>query len=408
MRVKTALGILALGMMVAWLLTYPGPLTNARVSVSSKNTLGSTRSPSDVQDIFSEADLLVAENNLFWRHSVFGPPNISIYDIRNPLALTPIAEIPLPADDEGWMGLAVDGDRLYGLAMWWDQHLKSELIVYDISNMWDIKPIVSFGNWNREREPLQGRWPEKALDEITTQVFKVGDYLHIDDLIEAPISIFRVNEVERRLEYVAGYGAGSLLVASGSRAYTADQGEEEWSLGVAIYDISDPTQPVKMSDERLWEMTKDYFGLGYIVVNEPYLYRLDWDENEQPFLQIIDVTDPLQPRRLSLTLLEKKPYLDMKVVGNRLFILSGFPQQEGGGEGFNELNIFDVSDPKRPFLIQRYQILMNFFTQLVIISVSNHCVYMASRDFNGPHDIYVVCTSSSLKHKTYAPLQQRN
>lgn len=144
------------------------------------------------------------------------------------------------------------------------------------------------------------------------------------------------------------------VVVIGQHAYVAD-----WETGFQIVDISDPAHP-----RRVGECSINGWARR-LVVRDNYAYVAsapirDGQSNQGGGLQVIDVSDPTQPRVVGEHTYFNSPCVwcvgsayDVAVKGNYAF-LAEEEAQLIGGEPRGTLAVFDISDPTFPWLVTSF------------------------------------------------------
>ena len=124
------------------------------------------------------------------------------------------------------------------------------------------------------------------------------------------------------------HGDANNVTVSGSFAYVAD-----YSRGLTILDISDPTSP---------ELVSNYITNGYsysVAISDTFAYMAD----SQNGLQVFDISDPASPELVG-NCDTNGTAIDVKIVGTLAYV----------ADYAAGLQIIDISDPTSPTLIGNY------------------------------------------------------
>ena len=161
-------------------------------------------------------------------------------------------------------------------------------------------------------------------------------------------------------------GRAGAVAASGDLLLVGTSGP---SPGIEIFDISDPSQPRRIA---LWEPEQGQLAFHPSRRGLTISGSLAWINAEHPGLLVIDISNPSHPITASHKV-GGVGYLD--ITGDRLFGYRWAATQDGGGYQLQE---FDVSDPANPRLVGQMPAGAYVADPAAITVVDNH-VYLASR-----------------------------
>jgi len=133
------------------------------------------------------------------------------------------------------------------------------------------------------------------------------------------------------------------VIVSGNYAYVmSDQGIKV----IHIIDINDPLVPVEVSNYAL-----EYNVLGFIDVRDDYIFVVNtvWSEVNHSSLQVIDVSDPQNPKAIGESDYFDGIAIDISISNNMAYILT-----DDWDIGKNRLYKFDISIPTNPQIIANY------------------------------------------------------
>ncbi len=175
----------------------------------------------------------------------------------------------------------------------------------------------------------------------------VGDYAYITDFNYAELHIYDVSNVESpkyvsSIDLSIGYAPWDSLgtvKVQGNYAYVYFSSGElggYYNMYVVIVDVSDPSNPVKVSQSASITTGNPSYDLD---VQGNYVYVAD---NQDSQLEIIDVTNPSSPvrvKRVSVTAPGS-----VVISGNYAYTI---PEQTAN----DPISIIDISDPPNAFLV---------------------------------------------------------
>lgn len=210
--------------------------------------------------------------------------NIYIFDVSNPLSPQTLPILSTPYDDV-WQYLDAAGDRLYVFSLlgYVNAQAQNAVHVYDMSDPQSPNYLAQIS--------VGGTRPPKGI-----RVSDDNQYLHLWYYELNGVALYDIHDLVNT-QYVASYLNDCIpkhLRFSSQWAIVQSErcGETENS-SVAIYDLSEPTSPVKLSGQALETLTQK---TSFYDINGTTLYLLtDGKSSSYDDLKIIDVTNPANP-----------------------------------------------------------------------------------------------------------------
>ncbi|NQU05918.1 MAG: hypothetical protein HQ568_07480, partial [Calditrichaeota bacterium] len=209
-------------------------------------------------------------------------------------------------------------------------------------------------------------------------VFVVGDYAYIGEVSRWSIGpgnlrIVDISDPENPEEISNFDTQGSLwdICVSGDYAYAAMSGEHQCSYGLLVFDVSDPTNPL-----RAGYYLPDWNGAESISIVDDYAYMSFHDG-----LHIIDISDPTNPEDLSTCEIEW-PARDLSIFENHAYEI-GYDWDDVYGF----LRAIDVSDPTNPEQVSFYQFEGYRPERLCI---TNETAYVIGGNFTHYHNYHEI------------------
>ncbi len=358
------------------------------VSAGSVNDVG-TYTPSLEPQIPLEQNgegLQVRGNLVFSSTSLPDHPHsIIIYDITDPLAPQQLAVIPRPEGGAGWREFDVQGDFLYAFALYQDWDFRGRVYIFDVSN-----PKVPVELTHIKGPGLFGFGFPQLI-----RASEDNRYLHLTETSTdwpLPVQVYDITDLENP-QLVAGYSyeCGALdLTLVGQRAYVKlDTCPDEPPLTrtMAIFDISDPTEPNLVSDDTLKTLTSN--AIGFDVWQEK-LYVETVDDllggEYSCELRAIDVANPAEPILLGMDDLGSASGCGgwgLRVWNDTLYYPTSSDLK------WMEMQLYDVRYPVDISLTSRYRLPVqgNGFHPF---DVKDTCVYWDTYDYS--HGLFGMCT----------------
>ncbi len=209
----------------------------------------------------------------------------------------------------------------------------------------------------------------------------VGDYAYIAALFDDGVSIIDISDpaspthVGSITDDDVTLLAGAYdIVVVGDYAYVTSKDDD----GLEILDVSDPTSPTHVGslvdDKTTYTNPRnDMSEMANLAVVGDYAYVGQYYGG----LEIIDVSDPTNPIRISSVLsdvsdLSFTPW-DVKIVGDYAYVAS----MNSG------LSIIDISDPANPFHVSSVLYEDIDFRGLDTIEISGDYAFMLGKNDNG-------------------------
>ncbi len=323
--------------------------------------------------------------------------NIMVFDISKPLSPQQLSVIPVPEGSEAWQEFDVQGDFLYAFEFLYRYGYSGSVHIFDVSNPKAPVEVVQIDGPGFYGFGFPGLIKASADNR----------YLHLSASSPDPILVYDISDLSQPY-VIATYAdecTSQNLTLAGQRAYvvrTSCEGETSQTFSMAIYDLSNPTAPVLISDDKLRELT---LGVSSFDESGDKLYLNTSEDlgsgNKLCGIRIVDVADPTQP-----VLLGKIEWnatgcgTGIRAKDNLLYFINNF-----GLYDWDELQTYDVSDPENISLVARYQLpkqLNNFYPY----DLKDNCVYWMRR--YSTTGLYAMCTagvaaSTPTPTSTHAP-----
>ncbi len=147
-------------------------------------------------------------------------------------------------------------------------------------------------------------------------------------------------------------GSATLVIVTNNRAFLDDS-------GMKIYDVANPSSPA-----YLGAATNTTLRLRTLAGNRAFLL------NEYGGFMIYDVSDPANPFSLGHTNLYRPD--GVAVSGDYAYVVGTFLE----GTNKSSLQIFNISDPANPFLVQRVSIPPSDTLNWISIAISGDRAYI--------------------------------
>lgn len=301
--------------------------------------------------------LIIVKGQHVFLNGYLSYSTIMIIDASNPIALRQLGTIVIPPEpSQEWISFDVVGDRLYAYelrrANW--ESWEGVVHIYDISEPESPIELTQVG-------PLPG-FPSAV------RVSEDNKFMHITNSGIFGIAIFDISDLSH-VRQVTTYAGASIIESltvrySYIRSYYGDDSFLE------IYDISDINKPVLVSDRVLQNMT---IGMEDFDIENGYLYTESTKGTPIEVIcqiQIIDISDPLQPIKLKqFDLNDCWSANNISVDNEQLFIHI----HRGNGPLWEEVRVYDISNSSEVAVSTSYQWLYNHaFTHF---DVSDTCIY---------------------------------
>ena len=315
--------------------------------------------------------------------------NILIYDISEPLAAHLLGVIPPPAGGQGWMEFDVVDNRLYAFEL----HIGAPpwegiLHVYDVSN-----PGLP-----AELTQIQGLFMPFGFPGYV-KASADNRYVHLSHSDEEGIIIYDISDLSqpRRVSTYATECSSGEFSLRGQYAYVHRDCDVSFqAFEIAVYDIADPMHPKLVSNESLRELTLyvtsfDFDALG----NDIYIATSQHVEGggSRCGVKIIDIANPSSPVLRGQLDLGESSYGCFGNIHVQNKLLYGAQFIYRPNDSWQDLITFDANDPNDIHSVAHYQLPSTSTVSFGYFDLSETCIIAQHTHGANTGGLHIVCAT---------------